>query len=118
MWQHSIVLEKFLHPELPVPPVCSNLRVLKGAIGTNFIADYSAPGARRAILAVGGLVTGTIDAEPINADGVTPDGSGGFVDKDWYQVTLTSDTSTSSRAAQPRSRPEAWPSASTMGKAR
>ena len=42
-----------------------------------------------AILAVGGSVTGTIDAEPINADGVTPDGSGGFVDKDWYHVTLT-----------------------------
>ena len=42
-----------------------------------------------ATLAVGALVSGTIDAEPISGDGVTSDNAGGFVDKDWYQVTLS-----------------------------
>src|SRR5262249_47882901 len=41
-----------------------------------------------ATLAIGGSVNGTIDAEPISGDGVTSDNQGGFVDKDWYQVTL------------------------------
>ena len=41
-------------------------------------------------LAVNGSVTGTIDPEPMSGDiSVSlPDGSGAYVDKDWYQVTL------------------------------
>ncbi|MEI4235245.1 CARDB domain-containing protein, partial [Roseovarius sp. D22-M7] len=34
---------------------------------------------------------GTIDAEPISGDGVASDGQGGFIDKDWYRVTLDPD---------------------------
>ncbi|HEY5724035.1 MAG TPA: CARDB domain-containing protein [Allosphingosinicella sp.] len=32
--------------------------------------------------------SGTIDAEPITGDGTVSDGQGGFVDKDWFKVTL------------------------------
>jgi Ca2+-binding RTX toxin-like protein len=40
-------------------------------------------------LAVGATANGVIEAEPISGDGVTSDGAGGYIDKDWYQVTLT-----------------------------
>src|SRR5579871_3892286 len=43
-----------------------------------------------AVLLTGNSVTGTIDAEPMISDisASLPDGSGGYVDKDWYKVTL------------------------------
>ncbi len=41
------------------------------------------------VLAVGATVDGMIDPEPISGDGVLSDGAGGYVDKDWYQVTLS-----------------------------
>ena len=44
-----------------------------------------------ASLADGVWQSGTIDAEPIAGDGVTSDLVGGFVDKDWYRVTLEPD---------------------------
>jgi Ca2+-binding RTX toxin-like protein len=40
------------------------------------------------LLTLGVTLSGTIDAEPISGDGVTSDGAGGFIDKDWYVVTL------------------------------
>jgi Ca2+-binding RTX toxin-like protein len=40
-------------------------------------------------LAFGATLNGVINAEPISGDGVTSDGAGGYIDKDWYQVTLT-----------------------------
>ncbi|MEA3028826.1 MAG: hypothetical protein QOG13_151 [Sphingomonadales bacterium] len=39
-------------------------------------------------LNLGDATSGTIDAEPISGDGVTSDQQGGFVDKDWFRVTL------------------------------
>ena len=41
-------------------------------------------------LAAGQTLPGTIDAEPLTSDLAIslPDGTGGYVDKDWYQVTL------------------------------
>src|SRR5262249_27198844 len=44
-----------------------------------------------AILAVGAPISGTIESEPMAADvGISvSDGQGGYVDKDWYQVTLS-----------------------------
>ncbi|MET4701688.1 Ca2+-binding RTX toxin-like protein, partial [Constrictibacter sp. MBR-5] len=39
-------------------------------------------------LSGGNWQIGTIDAEPISGDGVTSDLAGGYVDKDWYAVTL------------------------------
>ena len=44
------------------------------------------------VLAVGATVNGVINAEPISGDGVTSDGAGGYVDKDWYQVMLDKGT--------------------------
>jgi Ca2+-binding RTX toxin-like protein len=39
-------------------------------------------------LAINNSVSGRIDAEPISGDGVTSDQQGGYIDKDWYRVTL------------------------------
>jgi len=39
-------------------------------------------------LSMGASTSGKIDAEPISGDGVTSDLQGGFIDKDWYRVTL------------------------------
>ena len=45
-------------------------------------------------LEVSGTVEGVINAEPISSDiSISlPDGTGGYVDKDWYQVTLNKGT--------------------------
>ncbi|MFC2970485.1 hypothetical protein ACFOES_20495, partial [Acidimangrovimonas pyrenivorans] len=51
--------------------------------------DYVYEGTdTRTSLAVGTTKSGVIDAEPISGDGVTLDNSGGYVDKDWYRVSL------------------------------
>src|SRR5262249_1414836 len=46
--------------------------------------------ATTTILSVGQTLAGTIDAEPMASDIPIslPDGAGGYVDKDWFKVTL------------------------------
>jgi autotransporter passenger strand-loop-strand repeat protein len=46
--------------------------------------------ATTTVLSVNGTLSGTIDAEPMTSDIPisVSDGAGGYVDKDWYQVTL------------------------------
>lgn len=38
---------------------------------------------------IGSSITGAIDAEPIAGDGAASDNAGGYIDKDWFKVTLT-----------------------------
>ncbi|WP_434051872.1 MAG: hypothetical protein RDA78_21780 [Roseibium sp.] len=57
-------------------------------------ADMVSEGTDTSVnLSVGSWTNGTINAEPIVGDGVTFDLVGGFVDKDWYRVTLEADRS-------------------------
>ena len=59
------------------PPPSDTIRATTGTIG---------------VLSVNGSVTGTIEAEPMSLDATSTisasDLQGGFIDKDWYQVTL------------------------------
>jgi len=63
--------------------------IINDDVATTPVSDTVREGTdTTALLAVGGSVSGRIDAEPISGDGVTLDGMGGYVDKDWYKVTL------------------------------
>jgi hypothetical protein len=71
--------------------VADTFVVDRSLLGVNGDAVHQGITTTPATLSIGSPVNGTIDADPMNSDiSISlPDGAGGYVDKDWYQVTLS-----------------------------